>query len=107
MITETKASRKKHDPFIPAKEHVYLEGPKSRGYELGFAWKVFKELITAIRTLHFVGPCITVFGSARFKEDHRYYEYNIIKMIVILTVAISYTGNTCRNNTTATYNDSI
>jgi uncharacterized protein (TIGR00730 family) len=25
------------------------------------------------RKLHFVGPCITVFGSARFKEDHPYY----------------------------------
>ena len=25
------------------------------------------------RTLHFVGPCVTVFGSARFPEDHPYY----------------------------------
>ena len=23
--------------------------------------------------MHFVGPCVTVFGSARFKEDHPYY----------------------------------
>ncbi len=67
------AARKKLDPIIPPKEHVYLEGPKSRGYELKFAWRVFWELIEAIRTLHFVGPCITVFGSARFKEDHEYY----------------------------------
>ena len=67
------AKSKKSDPIIPPKEHVYLEGPKSRGYELKFAWKVFWELITAIRTLHFIGPCITVFGSARFKEDHKYY----------------------------------
>jgi uncharacterized protein (TIGR00730 family) len=65
--------REKQDPIIPPKEHVYLEGPKSRGYELRFAWKVFYELIAAIRKLHFVGPCITVFGSARFKEDHEYY----------------------------------
>ncbi len=60
---------------VPAKEHIYLEGPKSRRYELRFAWKVFYEIIKAIRTLHFVGPCITVFGSARFKEDHEYYNY--------------------------------
>ena len=59
--------------IIPPKEQVYLEGPKSRGYELSFAWKVFKELIRGFRTLHFVGPCITVFGSARFKEDHFFY----------------------------------
>ncbi|WP_345258490.1 TIGR00730 family Rossman fold protein [Flaviaesturariibacter amylovorans] len=67
-------TKQEHDPIIPPKEHVYLDGPKSRGYELRFAWKVFTELVTAIRTLHFVGPCITVFGSARFKEDHIYYE---------------------------------
>lgn len=64
---------KKQEPIIPPKEPVYLEGPKSRGYELLFAWKVFWELLKAIRCLHFIGPCITVFGSARFKEDHEYY----------------------------------
>jgi uncharacterized protein (TIGR00730 family) len=63
----------KSKPIIPRKEHVYLEGPKSRGYELAFAWKVFNELMRAFRTLHFVGPCIAVFGSARFKEDHKHY----------------------------------
>jgi len=61
-------------PIIPSTEQVYLEGPKSRGYELFFALKVFTELIKGFRTLHFVGPCVTVFGSARFKEDHPYYE---------------------------------
>jgi uncharacterized protein (TIGR00730 family) len=60
-------------PIIPSKEHVYLEGPKSRKFELDFAWRVFKQFIKGFRALHFVGPCITVFGSARFKEDHPYY----------------------------------
>jgi len=68
-----KPKQEKYKRIIPAKEHVYLDGPKSRGYELKFAWKVFTEIIGAIRRLHFVGPCITVFGSARFKEDHPYY----------------------------------
>lgn len=63
----------KIDPIIPPKEHVYLDGPKSRGYELKFAWRVFKQFIMGFRCLHFVGPCITVFGSARFKEDNDYY----------------------------------
>jgi uncharacterized protein (TIGR00730 family) len=62
------------DRIVPAKDAVFLEGPKSRGYELKFAWKVFKEFIKGFRTLHFVGPCITVFGSARFKEDHQHYQ---------------------------------
>ena len=64
----------KKEPLIPAKQHVYLDGPKSRNYELKFAWKVFNQFIKGFRTLHFVGPCITVFGSARFKEDHEYYQ---------------------------------
>jgi uncharacterized protein (TIGR00730 family) len=60
--------------IIPAKEQVYLEGPKSRGYELIFAIRVFFQFIKGFRNLHFVGPCITVFGSARFKEGGMYYE---------------------------------
>ena len=65
--------KKKQEPIISSKEQVYLEGPKSRGYELKFAWRVFTQFIKGFRTLHFVGPCITVFGSARFSEEHRYY----------------------------------
>ncbi|MGV3765738.1 MAG: TIGR00730 family Rossman fold protein [Chitinophagaceae bacterium] len=60
--------------IIPAKEPIYLEGPKSRGYEFMFALKVFTQFIKGFRTLHFLGPCVTIFGSARFKEDHPYYE---------------------------------
>ncbi|HWB94809.1 MAG TPA: TIGR00730 family Rossman fold protein [Puia sp.] len=64
----------KLDRIIPAKDVVFLDGPKSRTYELHFAWKIFREFIRGFRTLHFVGPCITVFGSARFKEDHPHYQ---------------------------------
>jgi uncharacterized protein (TIGR00730 family) len=68
------SNRAIQDPIIPPKTHVYLEGPKSRSYELKFAWKVFRQLIEGFRTFHFVGPCIAVFGSARFKENHEYYK---------------------------------
>ena len=62
---------------------TYLEGPKSRVNELGFSIKVFLQFIKGFRKLHFVGPCITVFGSARFKEGEQYYQmaYNVGKMI--------------------------
>jgi uncharacterized protein (TIGR00730 family) len=60
--------------IIPPKRPVYLEGPKSRSYELGFAFRVFWQFLKGFRTLHFIGPCITVFGSARFNEDHIYYK---------------------------------
>jgi len=62
------------EKIIPSKAPVYLDGPQSRSYEFFFAIRVFRQLIKGFRTLHFVGPCITVFGSARFKEDHPYYE---------------------------------
>jgi uncharacterized protein (TIGR00730 family) len=32
------------------------------------------EFLRGFRALHFLGPCVTVFGSARFREGHRYYE---------------------------------
>jgi uncharacterized protein (TIGR00730 family) len=62
------------DRIIPSRETGDIEGPRSRIYELGFAWGIFREMIRGFRTLHFVGPCITVFGSARFKEDHLHYQ---------------------------------
>jgi uncharacterized protein (TIGR00730 family) len=54
-------------------EQKFLQGPQRRGSELWRAVRIFWELITGFRALHFVGPCVTVFGSARFPEDHRYY----------------------------------
>jgi hypothetical protein len=51
----------------------FLEGPQPRRSEFRLALRVFTELIRGFRALHFVGPCVTVFGSARFKEDHPYY----------------------------------
>lgn len=54
-------------------ERRFLEGPRSRTRELLFTFKVFKEFINAFRKLHFIGPSVTVFGSARFDENHEYY----------------------------------
>lgn len=54
-------------------EKVFLEGRHSRAFEFLRAFKIFLEFIRGFRILHFVGPSITVFGSARFKEDHPFY----------------------------------
>ncbi|HMN40522.1 MAG TPA: TIGR00730 family Rossman fold protein [Phycisphaerales bacterium] len=54
-------------------EGEFLEGPKTRRFELFRVVRIAIEFIKGFRSLHFVGPCVTVFGSARFKEDHRYY----------------------------------
>lgn len=48
----------------------YLEGPQDRGFELRHAFRVIREYFGALRALHFLGPCVTVFGSARFPQDH-------------------------------------
>jgi uncharacterized protein (TIGR00730 family) len=51
-----------------------LEGPKSRIEEFLRVVRISVEFIRGFRALHFLGPCVTVFGSARFPEDHRYYQ---------------------------------
>ncbi len=61
-------------PIIRRADPIYLEGPKSRLYELRFALKVFGQFISGFRTLHFTASCITVFGSASFTEDNFYYK---------------------------------
>jgi hypothetical protein len=55
-------------------EIKFLEGPQSRWKEFKFTVKVLLEFIKGLRALHFIGPCVTVFGSARFKEGHPDYE---------------------------------
>ena len=62
-------NRSKHND-----EHLFLEGPQSRRKELAFLFKVFVEFFKGIRKFHFLGPCATVFGSARFHEDHPHYQ---------------------------------
>lgn len=62
--------KKKHHQV----EIKFLEGPQSRWREFKFAFKVFTEFIRGYRQLAFVGPCVTIFGSARFHEGDKYYE---------------------------------
>lgn len=60
-------------PFYPEVQG-FLEGPRARLSELSRALRIFFEFVRGFRVLHFVGPCVTVFGSARFSESHRYYQ---------------------------------
>ncbi len=52
---------------------VLLEGPRARVRELGTIFRVAREFIRGFRILHFVGPCVTIFGSARLPETHPAY----------------------------------
>lgn len=55
-------------------EIKFLSGPQSRLKEFLFTINIVRQFIKGFRELHFIGPCITVFGSARFDEDHEYYK---------------------------------
>lgn len=50
-----------------------LRGPRRRLEELTRLFRIMREFLRGFRALHFVGPCVTVFGSARFSEQHMYY----------------------------------
>ena len=55
-------------------EIKFLQGPLPRGMELWHTFQVVREMIRGFRKLSFVGPCVTVFGSARFDENHVFYK---------------------------------
>ena len=81
------------DPVKPRRlintESEFLEGPKSRTSEFWFLLKMSAQFVRGFRKLHFVGPCVTVFGSARFQPDHKYY-----KIAELVGAAIAQTGFT-------------
>jgi hypothetical protein len=51
-----------------------LEGPHSRLDEFFTLFRVMADFLRGFRVLHFVGPCVTVFGSARIKAGSPDYE---------------------------------
>jgi uncharacterized protein (TIGR00730 family) len=54
-------------------EHAFLEGPRNRPLELLWVLRTAGEFLKCFRQLHFVGPCVTVFGSARYAEGQPAY----------------------------------
>jgi uncharacterized protein (TIGR00730 family) len=54
-------------------DRLFLEGPQSRWRELLMVARAMRDFMRGFRALHFAGPCVTVFGSARFNEGHPHY----------------------------------
>ena len=54
-------------------EERLLSGRRAGRSELQSALQIFAEFIRGFRRLQGLGPCVTVFGSARFEEEHPYY----------------------------------
>lgn len=57
-----------------AEERRFLAGPHDRTSEFGRVIRISLEFLKGFRKLHFIGPSVTIFGSARFPEDHPYYK---------------------------------
>ena len=55
-------------------DEIFLEGPRSRLAEFLTLLRVMRDFLRGFRVLHFVGPCVTVFGSSRIKRDDPHYE---------------------------------
>jgi uncharacterized protein (TIGR00730 family) len=54
-------------------DRYLLSGPNPRFTEVVLVLRAFRDFLRGFRLLHFVGPCVVIFGSARFGEDHPYY----------------------------------
>jgi uncharacterized protein (TIGR00730 family) len=61
------------EPDATTPERQLLEGPHSRFQELRLLFRAMRDFVRGFRALHFVGPCVTIFGSARFGPEHPYY----------------------------------
>ncbi len=55
-------------------EKSFLRGSRQHNEELASAGRIFLEFIQGFWSLQHIGPCVTVFGSARFTEEHPYYD---------------------------------
>jgi uncharacterized protein (TIGR00730 family) len=60
-------------PHLEGAEKAFLAGRRSREADLESAVRIFLEFLRAFESFEFQQPCVTVFGSARFDETHRYY----------------------------------
>jgi len=58
---------------IEGAEKAFLSGRRNRAADLESAVRIFLEFLRAFESFEFDAPCVTVFGSARFGEDHPHY----------------------------------
>ena len=59
---------------IEGAESAFLKGRRNREADLESAVKYFLEFLKGFESFDFDQRCVTIFGSARFQEDHEYYK---------------------------------
>jgi uncharacterized protein (TIGR00730 family) len=55
-------------------DKALFRGPDDLLLDFDRGVKIFNEFVNGCRGLHDIGRAITIFGSARFDENHRYYK---------------------------------
>jgi predicted Rossmann-fold nucleotide-binding protein len=58
---------------VEGAEKLFLSGRRNREADPESAVRFFLEFLHGFESFDFQRPCVTVFGSARFAENHRYY----------------------------------
>lgn len=61
-------------PHLEGAEKAFLAGRRPREADLESAVRIFLEFLRGFESFEFAQPCVTVFGSSRFEEGHRYYD---------------------------------
>lgn len=64
----------RHKYHLQNSESKFLQGPRSQFKDFFFSVRVMSSFIKGLRKMHFIGPCVTIFGSARFPPDSDHYK---------------------------------
>jgi uncharacterized protein (TIGR00730 family) len=59
---------------VEGAEKLFLSGRRHREADLASAVRFFLEFLEAFESFEATQPCVTIFGSSRFAEDHVYYQ---------------------------------
>jgi len=62
-------TEKNMTPVVKTKEWATIKGESS--------WRIFRimsEFVEGFDTMNKIGPCVSIYGSARTKPDHKYYK---------------------------------
>lgn len=72
-ITEEDIRQQQIFELETTEEVRLLAGPRTRLHNLATLFRVGRDLLRGFRALHFAGPCVTIFGSARTEPGTEYY----------------------------------
>jgi uncharacterized protein (TIGR00730 family) len=73
-------------PIITAKPAMKQWGRNLKGENSWTMFKMISEFVDGFESLNQIGPCVSIFGSARTKPDHPYYR-KAVEIASVLTKA--------------------